>query len=239
MVRFPYVQISQVPDLEEPAGELPQEPAEPKSEEAVLSGKQERTASRIFDDFSSDSMDWFQSDSDDYSILIENGAYNIHVKSEDNMAWTEFPVDFIPYEFSFDVRGPAGEQDGAFGVECNYLDDDNLYYVEFDLATNEYTMAAKKDGVLTPLTKKNSKGQYWWNATSLKSPATSVNHIAVSCYLDSIVLFVNDKLVDQVEIKDPLPEPGVATLYVYTYRSVEGDGYKVTFDNLEAYQPRQ
>lgn len=230
---------TQVPAEAEPAAEQPQGPVEPPFEEAVLTGKQERTESRLFDDFSSDSMDWFQSDTGDYSILIENGVYNIHVKTADQMAWTEFPVDFIPYEFSFDVRGPAGEQDGAFGAECNYLDDDNLYYVEFDLATNEYTMAAKKDGVITPLTKKNSQGQYWWKASALKSPATAVNHIAVSCYLDNITLFVNDKLVYQAEVKDPLPEPGVATLYVYTYRGVEGDGYKVTFDNLEVYQPRQ
>ena len=230
---------TQAQGVAEPAAEQPREPVEPPSEEAVFTGKQERTESRLFDDFSSDSMDWYQYDSDDFSTLIENGVYNIHVKTADQMAWTEFPVDFIPYEFSFDVRGPAGEQDGAFGAECNYLDDDNLYYVEFDLATNEYTMAAKKDGVITPLTKKNSQGQYWWKASALKSPATAVNHIAVSCYLDSITLFVNDKLVYQAEVKDPLPEPGVATLYVYTYRSVEGDGYKVTFDNLEAYQPRQ
>ena len=230
---------TQAQGVAEPAAEQPREPVEQPSEEVVFTGKQERTESRLFDDFSSDSMDWYQYDSDDFSTLIENGVYNIHVKTADQMAWTEFPVDFIPYEFSFDVRGPAGEQDGAFGAECNYLDDDNLYYVEFDLATNEYTMAAKKDGVITPLTKKNSQGQYWWKASALKSPATSVNHIAVSCYLDSITLFVNDKLVYQAEVKDPLPEPGVVTLYVYTYREVEGDGYKVTFDNLEAYQPRQ
>lgn len=230
---------TEMPEAEEPVIESTQEAVKPPVGESSLTGKQERSENRIFDDFSSNSMDWYQSDRDDYSILIENGVYNIHVKSEDTMAWTEFPVDFIPFEFGFDVRGPAGEQDGAFGVECNYLDDDNLYYVEFDLATNEYTMAAKKEGVITPLTKKNSKGQYWWKASALKSPATSVNHISVSCYLDSITLFVNDKLVDQVEIKDPLPEPGVSTFYVYTYRAVEGDGYKVTFDNLEAYQPRQ
>ncbi len=230
---------TQVPSIEKSAVQPTKRSVEPTIEERTLSGKQVRTSYRIFDDFSSIALDWYQTDTDDYSIRIENGVYNIHVKTADNMAWTEFPVDFIPYEFSFDVRGPAGEQDGTFGTECNYLDDDNLYYVEFDLATNEYTMAAKKDGVITPLTKKNSQGQYWWKASALKSPATSVNHIAVSCYLDSITLFVNDKLVYQAEVKDPLPEPGVATLYVYTYRAVEGDGYKVTFDNLEAFQPRQ
>jgi len=235
----PVIPATELPATEESVDEPTQESFKPPVQEASLTGKQERSENRIFDDFSSNSMDWYQSNRDDYSILIENGAYNIHVKSKDTMAWTEFPVDFIPYEFSFDVRGPAGEQNGTFGVECHYLDDDNLYYVEFDLATNEYTIAAKKEGVIIPLTKKNPKGQYWWKATALKSPAATVNHIAVSCYLDSITLFINDKLVDQVEVKDPLPEPGDATLYVYTYRSVEGDGYKVTFDNLEAYQPRQ
>jgi hypothetical protein len=227
------------PGIEPPMDEPVEPPIDQPAEGPALTGKQEWSDNRIFDDFSSNSMDWFQYDSDTYSILVDKGAYNIHIKEADESAWADFPVDFVPYEFNFDVRGPAGEQDGGFGVDCQYTDDDNMYFVEFDLGTGEYTIAAEKDSVITPLTKKNAQGQYWQKTTALKSPASSVNHIAISCYLESITLFINNKLVDQVTVKDPLSETGTANLYVYTFKSVEGDGYKVTFDNVEAYQPRQ
>lgn len=219
--------------------ELEEPTVEPPAELAAPTGKQERTDSRIFDDFSSNYLEWYQYDSDTYSILIENGKLNFHLKTADNSAYAELPVSFTPYEFSFDVSSPDSVQDGSFGVNCNYTDDDNRYFLEFDLGTGEYTIAAKKDGVTTPLTKKNSQGQYWQKTSAIKTPASKTNHIAVSCYLDSITLFINNTLVDQVTVKSPLAEPGSADIFVYTYKGIEGDGYTLQIDNLEAYQPRQ
>jgi hypothetical protein len=219
--------------------ELENPETEPPAEESAPTGKQERTDSRIFDDFSSNYLEWYQYDSDSYSILIENGKLNFKIKTADNSAYAELPVSFTPYEFSFDVSSPDAVQDGSFGVNCNYNDDDNRYFLEFDLGTGEYTIAAKKDGVITPLTKKNSQGQYWQKTSALKTPASKTNHIAVSCYLNSITLFINNTLVDQVTVKTPLDNPGSADIFAFTYKGIEGDGYTVQFDNLEAYQPRQ
>lgn len=223
------------PTVAEPSTPVEEQP----SAGSAPTGKQERTDSRIFDDFSSNYMEWYQYDSDSYSILIENGKLNFKIKTADNSAYAELPVGFTPYEFNFDVSSPDSVQDGSFGVNCNYTDDDNRYFLEFDLGTGEYTIAAKKDGVITPLTKKNSQGQYWQKTSAIKLPASKTNHIAVSCYLDSISLFINNTLVDQVTVKNPLPQPGSADIFVYTYKGIEGDGYTVQIDNLEAYQPRQ
>jgi hypothetical protein len=206
------------------------EPAETSSE---LTGKQEKSDYRIFDDFSSNALGWYQKEEDSYAVKLENETYTLQSTEKDYMAWAEFPVEFIPYEIAFDVKGPAGKQDGTFGVECQYLDDDNLYYIEFDLGTNEYTISEKKDGESIPLTKENSSGQFWHKASALKSPPTSANHIGISCYLDTITVFVNGKLVDQVNIKDPLPETGIGTFYVYAYDFADENGYKVIFDNVE------
>ena len=135
-------------------------------------------------------------------------------------------------------KGPAGEQDGTFGVECHYLDDDNTYFIEFDLSTNKYTISETKDGKDIPLTK-SSYSQTWLKATALKSPPTSVNRIKISCYLESISLYINDKFVDQVDVMDPLPEPGIGTFYVNTFDDTDKDGYFVIFDNVEIYEPMQ
>ncbi len=230
------------PDEESQVEEATEEilpPEESPQSVPKLTGKQERSDYRIFDDFSSDALNWYQSENDSESVLIKNGVYTLHARESAFQARSEFPVDFIPYEIAFDVKGPSGVQDGTFGVECQYKDDDNLYYVEFDLETREYTIAEINNGVQMALTKVNSVGQYWQPAPSMKSPPTAVNHIAISCYLDNITVFVNDKLVGQVDVKKPLPETGYGTFYVYSLPNADENGYSVSFDNVDIFQPRQ
>lgn len=238
--------VEELPVEEPPAEEPAQEPAEEvlpadESPDSVpkLTGKQERSEYRIFDDFSSDALDWYQSENDSETVLVKDGVYTLQAGKADYTVWSEFPVNFTPYEIAFDVKGPAGVQDGRFGVECHYKDKDNLYYIEFDLSTREYTIAEIKNGVQMALTKVNSVGQYWHPAPSMKSPPTAVNHIAISCYLDSITVFVNNKLVDQVDVKKPLSETNNGTLYVYSMPNADNKGYSVSFDNVEIFQPRQ
>ena len=102
-------------------------------------------------------------------------------------------MDFIPYEIWFDVQGLPGRQDGTFGVFCQYQDADNHYYAEFDLQSNSYIIAQYLDGEDIPLTKQNNVGQFWYETDAFNSSPTAVNRIGVSCYLDSITLFINDQ----------------------------------------------
>ncbi|GAP21441.1 hypothetical protein [Leptolinea tardivitalis] len=204
-----------------------------------LTGKQEITDHSIFDDFSSNALNWSQYDDGTYIIVIENEALSMQVKEPDKLDWVDFPVDFIPYEIKFDVKGTSGKQDGTFGVYCQNLNENNFYYVEFDLETSEYVITEVKDDVQIPLTKQNASGQYWQKTNAFKTPSTSVNRIAISCYLDNITLFINDKLVDQVDVKKPLEKTANGAFYVYAYPGAGENGYKVIFDNVEIFQPVQ
>jgi hypothetical protein len=226
--------------LEEPAVEPPvEEPAEQADSSSSSAGTQERSKNRIFDDFSSDSMGW-AIDKDEYvDLKIINGAYSIHNLTPDDMEWAYFPVDFRPYEIKFDVRGPSGNQDGTFGVMCQYIDKENYYYIEFDLSNNTYTIAELINDKIIALTKENSSGQYWYQAKTMKSPPTSTNNIAVSCYPDNITLFVNNTLVDQVDVTTPIKKDGKGAFFVYTYDFADENGYQVFFDNVEIFQPVQ
>jgi hypothetical protein len=148
-------------------------------------------------------------------------------------------VDFSPYEIWFDVQGLPGLQDGTFGVFCQFQDVDNHYYVEFDLQDGSYIIAQYLNGEDIPLTKQNTVGQFWYNTDAFKPSPEQTNRIGVSCYLDSITLFINDQLVDQVDVSQPFDTPGEAAFFVYAFSYADENGYKVFFDNVETWQPVQ
>jgi hypothetical protein len=206
---------------------------------STLTGDQRLDDHSLFDDFSSGALGWPIVDDGKTTLKYENQAYSFQIKEPEYYDWAYIPVDFIPYEISFDVQGLAGSQDGTFGVFCQFQDADNYYYVEFDLQDNSYLIGQSVDSEDIPLTEKNSVGQYWQSASALKSPPTAVNHIDISCYLDSITLFINDEWVDEASVGQPFDEPGEAAFFVYAFDFAGVNGYKVFFDNVEVWQPVQ
>ena len=173
------------------------------------------------------------------SLKYENEVYYFQITTADYYDWAFIPVDFIPYEMEFDVQGPPGLQDGTFGVYCQYQDEQNYYYAEFDLQTNTYVIGQVVNGEITPLTEPDSAGQFWRNAAMLKSPPTATNHIGIGCYLNEIALFINNEYVDLVTVTQPFDNPGEAAFFVYTFNFADENGYTVFFDNVEVWQPVQ
>ena len=217
-----------------PSATVPAEESGP-----ALTGYQYVDDYSLYDDFSSDALLWPVFDDGKTILKYENEAYSFQVTEPEFIDWAYFPVDFIPYEIWFDVQGNPGQQDGTFGVFCQYQDVDNHYYAEFDLQSNSYIIAQYLDGEDIPLTKQNNVGQFWYETDAFNSSPTTVNRIGVSCYLDSITLFINDQLVDQVNVPQPFDQPGEAAFFVYAFSYADENGYKVLFDNVETYQPVQ
>ncbi|MBN1453662.1 MAG: hypothetical protein JW963_21785 [Anaerolineales bacterium] len=231
-------------EILEPTG-IPAPVIEPTLDESTnsgptLTGDQRLDEHSLYDDFSSDALGWPLFDDGKTILKYENQAYSFQIAEPDYEDWAYFPVDFIPYEIWFDVQGLPGQQDGTFGVFCQYQNEDNFYYVEFDLEINSYVIGQILNDEHIPLTPQNANGQYWQDASgTLKSPPTSVNRIGVTCYLDSITLFINDQWVDEVSVGQPFDEPGEAAFFVYAFDFAGENGYKVFFDNVEAWQPVQ
>lgn len=234
------VEIEVPTGLPEPTGTpIPSPASEPTSPGISLTGDQHLDDYSLYDDFSSDALGWPLYDDGMTILKYENETYSFQIAEPDYFDWAYFPVNFIPYEIWFDVQGPAGLQEGSFGVFCHLQDADNYYYAEFDLETNSYILAQRLDGEDIPLTKQNTVGQFWYETSALHSPPTSTNRIGLSCYLDSLTLFINDQLVDQVNVSRPFEQPGEAAFFVYTFDFAGPDGYKVFFDNVETWQPVQ
>ena len=205
----------------------------------ILTGDQRRDDHSLYDDFSSEALGWPIFDDGKTILKYENEAYSFQIAEPEYIDWAYFPVDFIPYEIWFDVQRLPGQQDGTFGVFCQYQDVDNHYYAEFDLQSNSYIIAQYLDGEDIPLTKQNDVGQFWYETDAFNSSPEAVNRIGVSCYLDSITVFINDQLVDQVNVQHPFDQPSEAAFFVYAFSFAGEDGYKVFFDNVEVYQPVQ
>ena len=214
-------------------------PSSTATTELGLTGGQYLDETYLLDDFSSDALGWTVYDDGVTITKYEEDAFSIQVKQQNTFDWVYLPVEFVPYEMNFDVRGFNGPQDGTFGVLCQFQDVENYYYVEIDLLTSDYTIAQSLDGELVPLTLQNENGQYWWKAEQLNTSPTETNRIGVSCYLDYIGLFINNEFVDSVTVDQPFDEPGQAALFVYAFDFAGEEGYKVFFDNVEAFQPVQ
>lgn len=207
-------------------------PAQPTvTATATLSG-QFRDADSFADDFSSKEMGWPEMDDGRKILKYENGGYSFQLLEKDGFDIVNLPVEFSPAEISFDVQGVAGLDDGTFGVFCQYQDTLNYYYVEFDLLSSKYVIAQSLDGEYIPLTLPNAEGQYWLETGALK-PSSEINHIEISCNLDSIIIQANEEPVDVVFVGTPFTGQGSASLFLYVYDFAPDDGYKVIFDNIK------
>ena len=195
------------------------------------SGGQTSTDSYFADDFSTSDLGWLEYDDGATIIKFEEGAFSFEVTEPDYLDWTYVPTSFYPTTIEFDVRGRSGPQDGSFGVNCNYLDENNHYYVEIDLGFHDAIFAMIQDGEFVPLTEETSEGQYWLKLSYLNDPPDSINHVKVSCTQQTITLWINDQLEYEIQVSDPFTEPGDMALFLYTY-DYATDGYKVFFDNV-------
>ena len=122
---------------------------------------------------------------------------------------------------------------------CHLRDENNYYYVEFDLGEAWYVIGQYVDGENIPLTPENAQGQYWQEASRLNSSPGAVNRIGIGCYPQFITLFINDEWVTEASVQKPLDAPGEAAFFVFAYPFADAEGYKVYFDNVEVYKPVQ
>lgn len=222
-----------------PVPTVPPSPTpEPTATTSNLTGSQYIDDHSIMDDFSSKALGWPEMDDGRKILKYEDGGYSFQLKAKDDFDVVYLPVMFNPSEIMFDIRGLEGDQNGTFGIFCHFQDPNNYYYVEFDLQTSKYVIAQSLEGEYIPLTAQTDEGQYWHTAEALKG-ASSTNHISIGCYLGTIFIMANDEIVDEVSIAEPFAQKGKTALFVYVYPFADDNGYKVIFDNLEAFEPMQ
>lgn len=209
-----------------------------KTNASPLTENQQTKEFYLFDDFSSKALGWPEFNDGTTIIQYEDGQYSIQITKPDYFDWAYVPVEFKPFEISFDVTGLPGPQNGTFGVFCQYQNENNHYYVEIDLETRSYIIGQYANGEDHVLTSTNPDNP-WQMADPLKAMPTETNHIGISCYQDFITLFINDEWVTEVAIKYPADNPGDMALFIYAFDFSNSNGYKIFFDNVEVYKPVQ
>jgi hypothetical protein len=203
-----------------------------------LTGNQRSEANSFFDDYSSEALRWPIFDDGTTILKYENEAYSFQVTDADFFDWAYLPVTFSPREIQFDVIGEPGQQDGSFGVFCQFIDIDNHYYVEFDLGEKNFIIGQYFQGEEIVLSGENSQSGFWQNAPAFQSPS-AINHISIGCYPDIITLFINEEWVAEANVLEQIDNQGEMAFFVYAFDIAGEKGYKVTFDNVEAWLPIQ
>ncbi len=194
-------------------------------------GFTDATEAGFFDDFSNPNSGWSEFNDGSTIIQYENGAYSIELIPADYIDWTYVPVNFFPTSIQFDVRGMPGQQNGTLGVNCNYLDENNHYYAEFDLYYQEVTIGLVRDGYYEDVYAPDAEGLYWKPLSYMNTPPESFNTIMVECTQSEVSVWVNGQFEYSFDMPNPFTSPGEMALFVYTY--AEGTGnYKVFFDNV-------
>ena len=208
----------------------------PGGQTGGLTGRQALDDHRLFDDFSSKALGWPEGEEDGTVTKYENGGYSLQVLTPDDLGLVFLPAAFNPSEIAFDVTPTGVLESGTVGVMCQYQDAENYYYVEFDLDTRSYVIAQYLAGEYVALTAEQTDGQYWHDLPSLPA-GTAKYHMSIGCYPGSVFVMVNDEVVDNVMTDTPFSKGGSTAFFIYTYPFAGDEGYKVIFDNVEAYIP--
>jgi hypothetical protein len=170
------------------------------------------------DDFESELSSDFTPETNESSVYaFVDGSYAITVKKPKLLSWATIKGDYADASITVDasIDGPAAS---AAGLIFHYQDDMNFYIYTID-GEGRYELDVYKDDTPTTLID--------WTESSAIKPAGEVNTLRVETSGDTIRLYANDELLD--EISDSTIPNGKAALVVNTF---DDPNVTVKFDNL-------
>jgi len=170
------------------------------------------------DDFESEQSSDFTSETNPSSTYkFVDGAYQITVTKPKLLSWATMKGDYGDASITVDasIDGPPA---GAGGLIFHYQDDKNFYIYSID-GEGRYGLDLYKNDEPIPLID--------WTESSAINPVGERNTLRVETSGDTIRLYVNDELLD--ELSDSTIANGKAALVVNTF---DDPNVTVTFDNL-------
>ena len=198
----------------------------------ALTGKQRLEENALFDDFSSDALGWSVRDNDAATTGYEDGAYAILVKQATYWVMSKAPGDFPHTVIEFDAAVASGSAGGMYGVICHYRNSENYDFLAIDPEVGSMAVGRLLNGEFHFLSGE-AGGTTEQPAASLARSVTASNHVRARCDDDRLVLTVNGQTEGAWPL-DPTAEAGKAALFVYGFKTLGDEGYKVLFDNLAA-----
>jgi hypothetical protein len=170
------------------------------------------------DNFDDEQGSDFTAETNDSSVYkFADGVYQITVTKPKLLSWATMNGDYGDAAISVDasIDGPTAS---AAGLIFHYQDDKNFYIYSID-GEGRYGLDVYKNDEPITLVE--------WTESSAIKPAGERNTLRVETNGDTIRLYVNDKLLD--EISDSTIPNGKAALVVNTF---DEPNVTVSFDNL-------
>jgi serine/threonine-protein kinase len=173
------------------------------------------------DDFSS-SGEWGTDSSDISDKLVEDGQFLIRVKQSGYLSWSVPGQSLEAVRVEATIRSD-GLPEAAFGVICNFQDNDN-FYLGGVTGDGYYAVIRKVDGEYTVL---NDATNNQWQPSDLVPLEAESYQIALECYDGLLRLYANGALID--EVQDYNLSSGDIGLFAQTFDNAPAE---VRFDNL-------
>ncbi len=166
---------------------------------------------------SQQSSDFTAETNDSASYKFVDGAYLITVTKPKLLSWATMKGDYGDASISVDasIDGPTAS---AAGLIFHYQDDKNFYIYSIDGEGRYELDVYKNDKPITLIE---------WTESSAIKPVGELNTLRVETSADTIRLYVNDRLLD--EVSDSTIANGKAALVVNTF---DDPNVTVKFDNL-------
>jgi hypothetical protein len=170
------------------------------------------------DNFDDEQSSDFTAETNESSVYkFVDGAYQITVKKPKLLSWATMNGDYGDAAISVDasIDGPSTS---AAGLIFHYQDDQNFYIYSIDGEGHYGLDVYKNDEPITLID---------WTESAAIKPVGETNTLRVETSGDTIRLYVNDTLLD--EISDSTIANGEVALVVNTF---DDPNVTVTFDNL-------
>jgi hypothetical protein len=178
-----------------------------------------------WDDFEGE-KNWFTGEKEDsYTFEFTNGAYRVYNNLLGSIVWSIRGDNYIDVRVEVDAMKQKGPKDGYFGLICRYVD-----------SKNYYALVISYQGTFGIVKMEKSKINFIQEGelpAKLLKAKEEYNHIRADCIGTSLVLYVNDKKV--TEIQDSSFTSGDVGIGVGN--QLEDTGIDVIFDNFEIWQP--
>jgi hypothetical protein len=193
----------------------------------ALTGNQEQTAERLFDDFSSKALGWSEGPLAEGWVGYQDGGFAIRVTQPDRGIISPVPLDSLPNHIDFTALVTSEKNAGIFGVRCLAQNKNDFFEVWLDSDTQSYRLMQFSDGNPTPLIE--------WKETDAMAFGSDPNSIVIECLPGMISLMVNNQSLFEQSVQ---AKNGKMYLMVKTYSDTT-QPMEVLFDDVEAWKQMQ
>jgi len=174
----------------------------------------------FYDDFSSITSGWDQSETELGSTYYKDGSYHIVINETNADYFSTLYRSYADIGLQVDAQWGAGPADNNFGLLCRYQDEKN-FYAGMISSDGYYGIFKIQNGKYTVLGHENMLYSEAIHKTSEK------NQIVLNCYQDFLFLYVNGNLLD-VQKDDTFQSGDVGMIA----GSFEKAGVHILFDDF-------